>query len=73
MQFTFFLEKMPQGSQGNFSLSSGKAMLCNINMMGNSNLSTLIAQRLNIDAVQSITSMVISPSQRAISNDQTPP
>lgn len=73
MPFAFFLGKMPQDSQSNFSISSGKVMLCNINMMGNSNLSTLIAQRLNIDAVQSITSMVISPSQTATSNDQTPP
>lgn len=36
-------------------------------------LSTLIAQRLNIDAVHSITSMVIRPSHISMFKDQTPP
>lgn len=36
-------------------------------------LSTLIAHKLNMEAVHSITSIVISPSQTTVFNDQVPP
>lgn len=37
------------------------------------NLSRLIAHRLNIEAVQSITSIAIKPSQTTVFKDQIPP